>query len=41
MKITAVHYEADSSSLVMGRHHEYQGEEGGSYIEPNDLEFNN
>lgn len=29
MKITAVHYEADSSGLVMGRHHEYQGEEGG------------
>lgn len=28
MKITAVHYEGDSSSLAASRHHDYQGEEG-------------
>lgn len=34
MKITAVHYEGDSSSLVLGRHQEYQGtdEEGWAVI---------
>lgn len=30
MKITAVHYEGDSSRLVESRHHSYQGEEEGS-----------
>lgn len=25
MRISAVHYEGDSSSLVLGRHQEYQG----------------
>lgn len=28
MKITAVHYEGDTSSLVMGRHHDFRGTEG-------------
>lgn len=33
MKITAAHYEGDASSLVVGRHHEYQGEEEGKIID--------
>lgn len=31
MKITAVHYEGDTSSLVMGRHHDFRGTEGTAF----------
>lgn len=33
MKITAAHYEGDASSLEVGRHHEYQGEEEGKIVD--------
>ncbi|CRL03371.1 CLUMA_CG016265, isoform B [Clunio marinus] len=39
MKITAAHFEGDSSSLALGRHHEYQGEEGNNKVKLNKNEY--